>query len=226
MLNWSTTAMDSSRGSRTGGSVQTRQRRRFFPDTKRNGADDEEAKNLHSPGPLAFSKVQAPFRFLPPSFADASSSADYTTATASRLRSEGTCAHQYFRSKQGCGFRNVGQNIGCVDHELRFMDGWADLCQFLARSQGAGGGLVLAGGCLSGSLGKPRVWRPRSHPLTPNTTRPQEIGDETAGQGRGEVNKPRNQPRRGGATCLPCLIGAVEAPHGAGDLEIKRCEGE
>lgn len=82
MLNWSTTAMDSSRGSRTGGSVQTRQRRRFFPDTKRNGADDEEAKNLHSPGPLAFSKVQAPFRFLPPSFADASSSADYTTATA------------------------------------------------------------------------------------------------------------------------------------------------
>lgn len=186
MLNWSTTAMDSSRGSRTGGSVQTRQRRRFFPDTKRNGADDEEAKNLHSPGPLAFSKVQAPFRFLPPSFADASSSADYT----------------------------------------RFMDGWADLCQFLARSQGAGGGLVLAGGCLSGSLGKPRVWRPRSHPLTPNTTRPQEIGDETAGQGRGEVNKPRNQPRRGGATCLPCLIGAVEAPHGAGDLEIKRCEGE
>jgi hypothetical protein len=46
---------------------------------------------------------------------------------------------------------------------------------------------------------------------------------------RGEVNKPRNQPRRGGATCLPCLTGAEVAqapPRGRwpGDQEMLRGE--
>ena len=32
-----------------------------------------------------------------------------------------------------CEFRNVGQNIGCADDELRMINEWADLFQFLAR---------------------------------------------------------------------------------------------
>jgi hypothetical protein len=83
---------------------------------------------------------------------------------------------------------------------------------------GAGGGLVLAttNPDPSGSL-------PVRHPPPHTTQDSAATGDGSAGQAREEANKPRNQPRRGGATCLPCLIGS-EAPLGAGDLEIRRCE--
>jgi len=104
-----------------------------------------------------------------------------------------------------CEFRNVGQNIGCADDELRMINEWADLFQFLAR--------------ISESREAPAdlrwllIWIRRDASLTDTlpltqhrTARPQETS-ESAGHAREEVNKPRNQPRRGGATYLPCLIG-------------------
>ena len=89
-----------------------------------------------------------------------------------------------------CEFRNVGQNIGCVDDELRYTDGQISSSSSQeSRSQGRRRRWTSAG-YQSGSLGKPPCQTPSQDSAA--------TGDESAGQAREEVNKPRNQPRRGG----------------------------